>query len=88
MFAFNEREGLSLLFDNEATIRKKYCNVRKILNGVAYGIAVFDGDYDAMENNPCGENKNFRRLQLIRKLLDYVKKAENQHYPNDCWTVS
>ncbi|KAH7963180.1 hypothetical protein HPB52_019903 [Rhipicephalus sanguineus] len=66
-----------------------YCDLREILNGVAYGIAIFDADQDAWDKNPCVDSpKNFDRMNMVRKLMDHVSKPGRDHYPEGCWSLS
>ncbi|KAL1418264.1 hypothetical protein MTO96_026043, partial [Rhipicephalus appendiculatus] len=89
MHTFSEDDGLALTFDNNATIQIKYCDLRAILNGVAYGIAIFDADQDAWDKNPCYYGPhNFQRTTMIRKLIDLVSKTGHNHYPVGCWSLT
>ncbi|KAL1475225.1 hypothetical protein MTO96_037450, partial [Rhipicephalus appendiculatus] len=82
MHTFSEDDGLALTFDNNATIQIKYCDLRAILNGVAYGIAIFDADQDAWDKNPCYYGpQNFQRTTMIRKLIDLVSKTRPRPLP-------
>ncbi|XP_075743256.1 uncharacterized protein LOC142796453 [Rhipicephalus microplus] len=66
-----------------------YCDLRQILNGVSYGIAIFDADQDAWDRNPCvGSPRNFDRMNMVRKLVDHVSKPGHERYPEGCWSLS
>ncbi|XP_070388709.1 uncharacterized protein [Dermacentor albipictus] len=68
---------------------RKFCDLRNILNGIPYGIAVFDVDEDAWEENPCVYGpKNFERLNMVRKLVDHVSRPGNDHFPVGCWMIT
>ncbi|KAH6938211.1 hypothetical protein HPB50_007761 [Hyalomma asiaticum] len=89
MHTFSESSARVLTFDNDVTIRGKYCDLREILNGVAYGIAIFDADQDAWHKNPCDYGpKNFDRMNMVRKLMDHISKPGRDHFPEGCWTVT
>ncbi|KAL1429714.1 hypothetical protein MTO96_015823 [Rhipicephalus appendiculatus] len=89
MHTFSESYSLVLTYDNVATIQTKYCDLREILNGFAYGIAIFDADQDAWDKNPCvGTPRNFDRMNMVRKLMDHVSKPGREHYPEGCWSLS
>ncbi|XP_077547572.1 uncharacterized protein LOC144159751 [Haemaphysalis longicornis] len=89
VFTFSESTSRSILFDSDATIRKKYCELQRILSGVPYGIALFDLEYDALEGSNCRDwRSNFARLNITRHLVDHMARPNSgRRSSDDCLAI-
>ncbi|XP_077528344.1 uncharacterized protein LOC144140003 [Haemaphysalis longicornis] len=66
----------TLTFDDEDTLRYKVCETRHACQGVPFGLATYDFEYDE-KTIKCGSpgSVSFARVRLLRSLMRYLESA-------------
>lgn len=69
---------LVIIFDSEDTIFAKLCKARRELDGVPYGLALFDVELDDATNACSGRNKygDYTLVRAGRRTLQYVASEQ------------
>ncbi|XP_077529508.1 uncharacterized protein LOC144141928 [Haemaphysalis longicornis] len=76
MFTFNTSAQRALTFESDATIKNKVCEAKSTCQGVTFGVAAYDIEYDDQPHNEqCPEFGlvgPFGRVAFLKKLNTYL----------------